>query len=177
MLSASEWLSQSRLITCPGPSGPTGPSGVSGPTGPSGVTGPVYGELSAASTNNTIQTATTSFTNLEYWGGSTSDYIYNPTYFTAVNTRTLRFLSAGTYAIDIAIHFTGTGQTLYADYIFNGIGTLGFYQSTMSVGNTGVICKSFINVVNVNDTIQVYTYSSSGNIDIIATNIRIIRLS
>lgn len=52
MLSASEWLSQSKLIACPGPTGPqgnpgtngtsgaTGSTGTSGPTGPSGVTGP-----------------------------------------------------------------------------------------------------------------------------------------
>jgi hypothetical protein len=43
MLSASEWLSQSRLIACPGPSGPSGPSGPTGPTsatGPTGTTGP-----------------------------------------------------------------------------------------------------------------------------------------
>lgn len=40
MLSASEWLSQSKLLACSGPSGATGPSGPSGPTGPSGLTGP-----------------------------------------------------------------------------------------------------------------------------------------
>jgi len=42
MLSASEWTSQSRLINCPGPTGPQGIPGMNGntgPTGPQGLTG------------------------------------------------------------------------------------------------------------------------------------------
>jgi hypothetical protein len=39
MLSASEWLSQSKLIACAGPTGPSGPPGPTGLTGPTGNTG------------------------------------------------------------------------------------------------------------------------------------------
>lgn len=45
MLSASDWTSQSKLVACPGPTGPSGatgplgPTGASSPTGATGVTG------------------------------------------------------------------------------------------------------------------------------------------
>lgn len=39
-MSASDWLSQSKLLACQGPTGTSGPSGPSGPTGPSGASGP-----------------------------------------------------------------------------------------------------------------------------------------
>lgn len=41
MLSASEWTSSSKLIACPGATGPQGIQGLPGPTGPSGVAGQV----------------------------------------------------------------------------------------------------------------------------------------
>lgn len=43
MLSASQYLSQSKLVTCPGPTGPAGPGGPTGPMGPPGYsTGLIY---------------------------------------------------------------------------------------------------------------------------------------
>ena len=43
MLSASQYLSQSKLVVCPGPSGPRGPTGPAGPQGPPGYsTGLIY---------------------------------------------------------------------------------------------------------------------------------------
>ena len=40
MLSASQYLQNSKLVTCPGPTGAGGASGPGGPTGPGGATGP-----------------------------------------------------------------------------------------------------------------------------------------
>jgi hypothetical protein len=45
MLSASEWTSSSRLIACPGATGPQGIPGIQGPSGPTGPSGPPANSL------------------------------------------------------------------------------------------------------------------------------------
>jgi hypothetical protein len=134
MLSASDWLSQSKLTNCPGPtgplgpSGPTGPSAPTGPTGASGVTGPTG---PSAPTGPTGASGATGPSGPAF----SSDYIYTE----SITDDPL--LSTGTaYSINVGILKINQGITISGTTIFV-IATSGIYQIN---GSFGLKCSTTV---------------------------------
>lgn len=144
-LSSSQYLSQTRLQGCPGPSGATGPNGATGATGPQGSTGATGFSGSTGATGEQGSTGAFSFT------GPTGAMLY----YDGTNVTSTSKLTADSNGVIIPFNATIYGDSNNGPYNSNTFllsktdlvvnSSPGVYQSMFyDLSNFPVGCVAYI---------------------------------
>lgn len=125
MLSASEWTSQTRLINCPGPTGPQGLPGVPGPTGLTGLTGATGPQGLTGPTGPQGATGPQGLTGLQGITGPSGPGV-SPSYIYTANSTSSAIISGTSVTLPLGSTVSNSGITMGSD-VFT-IPTAGTYE-------------------------------------------------
>ena len=204
-MSSSDWLSQSKLISCPGPTGSTGPTGgtgLTGLTGPSGATGPTGPSGPSGPTGPTGLTGLTGLT------GPTGPGV-SPSYIYTANNSSTSIVTGTSISLPLGSTVVNSGITMSSN-VFT-IPTTGFYEikvisnftcsastsnlalsiSGSGVGNTTIasINKNFsagapldmnmiaIKNLTASETVELLTNTTSPNMSVNYAHVTITRVA